>query len=359
MRLLYLMHVDWRWIKQRPHFIAEHLAEKHDVLAAFRINPARGRLSGNTSRVHRIPLLPIPRRWGRWSERLDSFFQKIWVGMISLFFRPDAVWITFPTIFSYLPFWLGNVPIVYDCMDDAGCFYKDPRTSERVKREECRLVGAASKVLCSSRTLMERLSERCGNAEKMELVRNGISEDLVETVAFSDEPHDEKKAFTDLAYVGTISEWFDFPLVVSALDKMPSLRLHLIGPADCEIPKHDRIVYHGVVDRAGLREFVKPFDAFVMPFIVNPLIEGVDPVKLYEYIAFGKPVVCVFYREVERFGPYVHLYSTADEFDSFMERLCSGDLELKADSEKVKDFLKESTWSKRAEGILDSLPVGR
>ena len=25
MKILYLMHVDWNWIKQRPHFIAEKL----------------------------------------------------------------------------------------------------------------------------------------------------------------------------------------------------------------------------------------------------------------------------------------------------------------------------------------------
>ena len=30
-RILYFMHVDWNWIKQRPHFLAEGLSQHFKV----------------------------------------------------------------------------------------------------------------------------------------------------------------------------------------------------------------------------------------------------------------------------------------------------------------------------------------
>ena len=30
-KMLYCMHIGWNWIKQRPHFIAEELANEYDL----------------------------------------------------------------------------------------------------------------------------------------------------------------------------------------------------------------------------------------------------------------------------------------------------------------------------------------
>ena len=38
-----------------------------------------------------------------------------------------------------------------------------------------------------------------------------------------------------------------------------------------------------------------------MPFVVNDLIKSVDPVKLYEYLAFKVPVISVYYPEIKYF----------------------------------------------------------
>ena len=34
-KILYLCHIDWNWIKQRPQFIAEKLVDKHEVICIF------------------------------------------------------------------------------------------------------------------------------------------------------------------------------------------------------------------------------------------------------------------------------------------------------------------------------------
>jgi len=37
-KILYLMHVDWEWIKQRPQFIAEGLSKFYDVHVFFPVS---------------------------------------------------------------------------------------------------------------------------------------------------------------------------------------------------------------------------------------------------------------------------------------------------------------------------------
>ncbi|MHB0913506.1 MAG: glycosyltransferase [Armatimonadota bacterium] len=354
MRIIYLMHIDWRWIKQRPQFLAESLTKQHDVVVAYRINPSRKRLSSNESHVRRLPLLPIPRRLGPWSEKLDAFLQKIWLNIVLLRFRPQVVWVTFPTLYSYLPARLRDLPIVYDCMDDAAAFFNDDAARKRIISSESRLVRAATRVLCSSQTLCDRLIKQYGVADKVTLVRNSLSNELLE-VAQEPSKNLDNRQTTNAAYIGTISEWFDFPSILSLLERLENLRVHLIGPSACRVPKHERLIYHGVVDRTRLREYVQPFDAFLMPFIINPLIEGVDPVKLYEYMAFGKETIAVYYKEIERFAPYVNLYSSSEEFYDLMRRLCAGTLERKAAPGEALAFLKENTWESRGEQVNDLL----
>lgn len=115
-------------------------------------------------------------------------------------------------------------------------------------------------------------------------------------------------------YVGMVSEWFDFTLVIAALDKFPQMNVVLLGPNDIKIPEHKRIHYLGMVERKYIFPLMKEAYALMMPFILNELIYSVNPVKLYEYIFTGKPVVSVKYGETEKFSKYVNLYVTENDF---------------------------------------------
>ena len=68
--VLYFMNVDWNWIKQRPHFIAEHLQAYYNLLI---VNQYRYSKKGFQNRAYgrNIYILKVvPRidryRWFRW-----------------------------------------------------------------------------------------------------------------------------------------------------------------------------------------------------------------------------------------------------------------------------------------------------
>ena len=70
-----------------------------------------------------------------------------------------------------------------------------------------------------------------------------------------------------------------------------------------------------------LQEICSGADAFIIPFKLNELIKGVDPVKLYEYLSFNANVISIYYRELEYFRPHIDFYNSTEEALNLIERL--------------------------------------
>jgi len=99
-------------------------------------------------------------------------------------------------------------------------------------------------------------------------------------------------------------------------------------------------------------------DANVMPFKITKLIKSVNPVKLYEYILSGKPVIAPLYGESEQFKEYIYLYSSAQEYCAIIKDLGSNNLIAKASLDKCIKFCERNTWEKRGydiRGIISSI----
>jgi len=352
-RILYAMHIDWRWIKQRPQFLAEELATEHDVQVVHRLIPGfRGPVRGEGS-LAISGLLPLPWSWKkfRWATRP---VQQCWVGNIARKFRPDIVWLTSPALLEMIPARLMDLPVVYDCMDDALGFAASNTRCELLASLEAELVSRSRLILCSSSRLRLTLADRYGRhiAAKVALVRNGISTAFLSRSPLPEASTSCKKQSsggrTKIAYFGTIAEWLDFESLATALEHNESVEFHLIGPCDVrKYPKHERLKLHGPVAHQSLPALAANFDAYMMPFQLTPLIEAVDPVKLYEYIAFGKEIISIGYPEVNRFADFVHFYRTRTEFVEFVDKLATGQLHRKNRLEKNQPFLAQNTWRSR------------
>jgi glycosyltransferase involved in cell wall biosynthesis len=351
-RVLYLMQVDWRWIKQRPHILAEGLNTQHNVLVAYRMNLDRGRWPEHPSPIRRVPLLPLLDRGGWWFRESDAWLQRLRLAGLIRDFQPDLIWVCFPSLYAYLPGTARNLPIVYDCMDDPSGFYPNPGDRAYINHLEHELIERAKVVLYSSTRLLERVQAQHPNAP-LHLVRNGLKDTWFGTSKPARQPK-VTDAF-EVAYIGTIAEWFDWQALEVALARIPKLVIHLVGPGPQRL-KHERIVYHGSVAHDQLPTLAARFRAFIMPFKLNELILGVDPVKLYEYLFFGGEVIAVRYPEIERFAPLTHLYHDTNEFVMLLEQLCNGRLELRnAEPERTRAFLRDNTWNQRVQTVLGLL----
>lgn len=364
-RILYLMHIDWRWIKQRPHFIAEGLSAFSKVLVLYRLSRSRRKLPQNKSNVFRLPFLPTPRR----ILILDKIMQKLWLLLIGkLYFRPDLIWLTHPYLYQYLPVSLKKIPIFYDCMDDVLAFPQNKKKSTLLFNLEKKLVNECIVVICSSEHLANVITSRYRvSKEKVIVIRNGISEEfLMKAKSFSltEKSLSVKPAgsFLDIVYIGTISTWFDIESIQYCLEVHKDLRFHLIGPSDIVLPQHPRLLIYGAIEHDKLWSYVEKATALIMSFKHIPLVKSVDPVKLYEYIAFGKEIFCIYYDEIKRFSNFVHFYKNKEELSLLIEKLKSGRLCRKNSPDLRLKFISENTWENRIaqlNNFLTSFSSGR
>jgi teichuronic acid biosynthesis glycosyltransferase TuaH len=203
-------------------------------------------------------------------------------------------------------------------------------------------------VVVSSRVLRARMIERFGPlAEaKVRLVQNGVDESLTaRTPAISLPPKDDSML---IGYAGTVARWFDFDAILGALDACEWVRLRVIGPRTGFEPAHDRIEYLPPVEHDQLPGLLAQCSALIMPFKVDSIVTAVNPVKLYEYLSYGVPVIVSRYEEIERdFGRFVEFYDSPRGLARLFELLRSGELVVTASPEARRSFLEGASWAMR------------
>jgi teichuronic acid biosynthesis glycosyltransferase TuaH len=352
LRLLFIMHVDWGWIKLRPHFIAEELAfDGFRVLVCYIPDPHRARMTANPSFLRRVPLPVSPRRNMRVIRAINRRLAGPVLSVIKAAWTPDAVLLTHPDVHDILPSTFAKLPIFYDCMDLAVGFARNDQHRDLLEAADRMLSARAKLVFVPSESLRLVIHRGGVPADRLVVVRNGHPATAPPARGggmLLDKPT------LDLGFVGTIAGWIDFDALLAALDHQPRLRVHLWGPTVVRIPAHDRLVWHGVVARDELDSAVAFVDGFVLPFHLSELITVVDPIKLYEYIAWGRPVISVYYAELDHFAPFVHFYRTTDELVSVLQRLSDGELSA-PDPIRAQEFLRQSTWKVRAKIMGDAM----
>lgn len=260
------------------------------------------------------------------------------------------------------PFWkpllraLPDARVVYDCMDHHGGFANNV---DAVIEAEAALVADADLVVVTSAWLEDELRTQ---ARAIALVRNAGEFDF-----FSRAP---SQVFEDadgrriIGYYGAIAEWFDAALVRRVAEAHPDALLVLVGRDTAGVAAQlaglDNVRFVGEVAYGELPYWLHAFDACLLPFKVVPLTLATNPVKVYEYLSAGKPVVAVDLPEMAQFAGLVRVAATADGFVSAVaDALAEGDAGA-ADARRA--FAATQTWDHRAaafDAAVAALPEPR
>ena len=351
------MHINWFWIRQRPQVFAELLARRHTVhLLHYAMYRREHRADESPppmphGLLHRVPG-PIKRQADLF-EALDGAVMRAQIAWCVHRFRPDCLWVLHP-VFEPATRGLPRLRVVYDCMDDHMEFAG--QGTPRLLDAERRLAARADLCLFSSATLARRVSERAAYSRSL-VVNNGISERFLDMALRPTSDAARGQAVFDtfrLGYFGTISSWFDWDLVLKFLERFPQLVVKLAGPLEVPIPEHPRIHHAGILSHQQLSAFSAECTALFMPFKVNRLIESVDPIKLYEYLALGLPALAPHYPESVRFSPFVQLYDNHAEAIDTLEAILTGRV-TRPDPVAVFEFLRQNTWEARLDMIDGAL----
>jgi len=260
--------------------------------------------------------------------------------------RP-VLWVCYPAA-EALVGRLGESFACYDCCDD---LLDQPGPLAAVIREqERRLLGKVGAVAATSEPLRDRLATV---HPRVRLIPNGA--DVEHFAAGGDGPEPPELAALPrprLGFVGAIHHWVDVPLIARLAAARPDWSLVLIGGAHADVSALrglPNVHLLGPRPYAALPAYVRRFDVCLVPFTGTPIARAADPIKVYEYLAAGKPVVASPLPRLRAFGGAVRLAAGAGEFAAQIARA----LEERGDAEAAARaaLAAQHSWDARVRAV--------
>ena len=259
-------------------------------------------------------------------------------------------------LWTYLP---GHCDLVdripakarfYTCVDRHSG-YKGQIDPALVDHMEEELAGRCDAVTATAKGLFERL--RPFN-ERIALIPNGANYELF---AQAQEPLPVPAELADiqgpvLGFIGALQECIDYPLLRALAQARPDCTLVFIGrehpdAAVDQIRDLPNVRLLGLKPQKDLPAYLARFDACLNPFRAGDLARDVSPLKFYEYLATGKPVVST--PEPLQVRDFADAVCIADGEEAFIAAV---DEALTADTperrEKRIAYAKNCSWDARA-----------
>jgi len=97
-----------------------------------------------------------------------------------------------------------------------------------------------------------------------------------------------------IGYIGTIAPWVDMRLINTMARSLPNYEFVIIGPL-LKQPGlallNKNMYYLGHRHYSVLPQYLSNFSYCLIPFKMTEMTKGVNPIKLWEYLASGIPIL--------------------------------------------------------------------
>lgn len=162
-------------------------------------------------------------------------------------------------------------------------------------------------------------------------------------------------------YVGAISNWFDFNLVNFAAEHLPHISFVIIGnknQALMQLEQNKNVFILGTKNYSELPGYLYNSDVGIIPFNLaeNPdLVNSINPLKMYEYMACGLPVVSVEWDELKNLNSPAILAKTYEEFTTAIQNIISGEIEM--NKSVLQKYAESNDWKQRINKFISDLDI--
>lgn len=374
MTLIILSDISWTGLHQRPHHVALALAKRWTVLwvepmtFGHRIRWSPEQVEPNLFVVS-LPEMPYNARQKlvRTVTRVVSsvgivrtLFAAIQRVLLRRAVRPlgmsgeptGCIVYAFTLIDALKNFRLSFVQ--FDYIDNVFGFTSFP---DHVKEQWIRTLRRVDFVTVSSHSLAKQIAPY--RSSGVHYVGNGVEYRLFAPTRDYDRPLDLPRGKPIVGYIGAIYPWLDYQLLQNVCSEMKNVNFVFIGPVHPGVSSGVKalkdlanVYFLGVKPYHMVPAYLYHLDVGIIPFRKNELTAGVNPVKLYEYSASGKPsVVTDFSEDVVQVKDRVYVAATTEEFGSYIRKA----LDTAKDPiqiESLLSFARSHDWEKKTTAII-------
>jgi len=376
--IVFLTTQKWGYLPTRKQIFAKRLAENNRVLyvepdsnllrpiitpgfnyeSLFRLKLTR--LGKNLYLKRQLGLLPF--RYNPLVLRVNQFILvEIVRGLIrKVGFARPILWVYKPTSHYPLVRRISHKFVIYDCVDELSAYPGINMTSKsRVKK----LVIKYEKELCEYADLVittaRSLQKVKGKYNKNTIfVTNGVNFEFFNRVSNRQFPVPEELKSIEsprLGFLGLIAKWTDLDLIIKLAGRHSNWNFVFVGPVQYSfgeivkkiniLKKKDNVIFVGYKPHNGILPYLQSFDICLNVFKENELTKYVNPIKFYEYMATGKPIVSTYMPELEVYKDDIYLSRDFAEFENNVQKAIA-ESKSKDKSKQVNRILiaKEYSW---------------
>jgi glycosyltransferase involved in cell wall biosynthesis len=157
-----------------------------------------------------------------------------------------------------------------------------------------------------------------------------------------------------LGVCGTFDDRTDSNLLRNITARNPNWHLVLVGkirPGFKPLPDYTNIHWLGPLPFEQLPSLLNGMDVNLIPYVQGERTAYINPLKFYEYLSVGKPIVSTYLPELEQFQDVVFMSSNVTNFYDNINLALASD-----DSAKVKSrrqLAQSHSWDARVDKIED------
>ncbi|MDY6826320.1 MAG: glycosyltransferase [Bacillota bacterium] len=275
------------------------------------------------------------------------------------FSQVDLIWCAGPAALSLLDI-IPHRLSCYRLADRLDQFAMIPPNVGVIQQE---LIEKVDFVLATSLALQEWAEE--SSRREVYYMPNGVSDEFF--TANLQMPDDFPADGRPVAlYLGTMDTRFDLETLAAAVRQMPEVHFLLIGPLTCDslregmsaLQEKENFSLLGPREYSQAPAYLQHASVGLIPFHDNKLTAAVNPIKYYEYLACGLPVVAPPLRELKAMGGPLQAYRAGDGGDfcrAIREALAEKEKKGRAVRKERIDFATGQTWRARFRSIMEIL----
>jgi hypothetical protein len=252
--------------------------------------------------------------------------------------------------------------IFYDLTDDWTFFpgFSEEKIQKRLLEEETAIKGS-DKVFSVSKRLYEWAKKLNMNSV---LLPNATDFELMKTTQDDSPVAEELKGLKPpiIGYTGRITPWrIDWQLLnkIAHMEEKPTLvmigELHpnSVSLRDKLIMK-ENVRFLGPKEYCKLPTFYRRLDVCILPHSTDTQTASMDPIKLYDYMGSGRPIVATAVEEAKKFSDVLRLANSHDDFLALLRETWR---DKDHDPQPQMEIARQNSWIRRTEQLASHIAL--